>query len=102
MPITTPSTVSPARSLFLRRARKAIRKVNRKPMPARFGRLLPPLHCRLNADHELVADFQIAGDHLRVLAVGEARDDLDGPELVAIDNPHMPAIPGRAGGGPID
>ena len=99
MPITTPSTVKPARILFLASARKAIRKVINKSksvLPVFANKGVPVREILLGRGlgsgnyHLAVRDFP--RDYLAALAVIDAAHDCDGPQKLAILNPDVPVV----------
>src|SRR5580698_893785 len=93
MPITTPSTVSPARILFLASARTAMRTVTGEIMVFREG-CLPGAGWRgLKADHKDVSAFDGSRCNFRVLAVGQSGLHLDGPQQVSVGHPDVVARP---------
>ncbi len=93
MPITTPSTVSPARILFLPSARRAIRTVMGEIISswsAPSGSLRGP---GANSRHHVVARLQAPLEHLGVFAVGQSGVDLDGPQQIVVDHPDVAPLP---------
>src|SRR5262249_33506882 len=120
MPMMMPSVVSPARTLFFRSARAAMRMVSRKFMATSkvfrhsvavswFGKYpATPWRSflfrsatqwrdtfsilRLDPRDELLPFLERAGDHFGILAVVEADEDLHGPQEVALDDPDVPAV----------
>src|SRR5580700_4930648 len=93
MPITTPSTVSPARILFLASARRAMRTVTGEIMVFREGCLPGAGRRGLEADHKDVSVFNGSRCNFCVLAVGQAGFHLDGPQQISVGHPDMMARP---------
>src|SRR5262249_34550390 len=84
MPMTTPSTVRPARILFFARARRAMRRVRKN--------FIKGLLAGLDSGHQLLALADLAGNQFRVLTVAEPGYHLERAQVLAIHDPHVPAV----------
>src|SRR5262245_43685428 len=90
MPMTTPSTVNPLRSLFLASWRRD-RTIRSTIFPA-----AGPLQAR----DEHLARLHVAGDEFRELPVHQADRDRDSRHLVPLLHPHNALGPGLCLFGP--
>src|SRR3954454_22467237 len=66
-----------------------------------FPRLLSPRGGWLNAHHQFIACFQLAGGHFSEVAVGNSGFDRHGAELIAVLHPDVPLAPLAARDGPL-
>src|SRR5579884_257232 len=93
MPMTTPSTVRPERSLFLPSVRKEMtsRSSRSTASPRREG--------AFRAGHHGLAVGEVAVHQLRVLVLHEAQGDGDGPQQGPVRHPDdaVPALVGLLG-----
>src|ERR1700679_3102808 len=94
MPITTPSTVRPARILFLASARRAIRMVTGEIMFVAARGLPDRTGGRgLDDNHKHVVVLDGSGRDFRELAVGQSGLHFDGAQQIAIGHPNVPPRP---------
>src|SRR5437763_16624977 len=86
MPMTTPRTVSPERSLFLPswRSEMRSRSSNCTSLPRREG--------AFGTGDDRLSRGEVAGQHLRVLVLDQPERDGDGPQQLAVLDPDEAAL----------
>src|SRR5947209_7103976 len=81
MPMTTPRTVNPERSLFLPKVRKEIIKRSNKSTP------LPRSEHPFGPNHHGLAIDELAAQQFRKMIFHQPKRDRDGPQQVLLLNP---------------